>query len=89
MFFSTFTKSIWIDYLENITKEQEKRAMSKRMYKRQSTLRNFLCGNRLQQLEVARTSFITAICKRNFFLSRGSYSALLVALCASSNVDNF
>ena len=24
MSFSTFTQSIWIDYLENITKEQEK-----------------------------------------------------------------
>ena len=48
--------------------------MSKHRPKIHNTLRNFLCGNRLQQLEVAwakRVSAyalitIPAICKRNF-----------------------
>ena len=80
MCFSTFTQSIWIDYLENITKQQEKKEAQ---YKSagpysHSTLRNFFDGNRFQQLEVAcarRMSAYTqptipAICKPNFFSAK-------------------
>ena len=78
MCFSKFTQSIWIDYHENSTKgvaRERRGTMSTSRSKIHNTLRNFLCGNRLQQQEVAcvkRASaytlpIIPAICKRNFF----------------------
>ena len=55
--------------------------MSKRMYKIHITLRNFLCNNRLQQLEVTcdkRVSAYTlptipAICKHNLQTVSATY----------------
>ena len=71
--------------------------MSKHRSKSHNTLRNFLCGNRLQQLEstcVKRVSAYTqptidAICMRNLFLSQDGYSDLLVVFCALSTVKIF
>ena len=40
MCFSTFTKSIWIDYLENITKDQEKGDAQCQSTGLKSTIRN-------------------------------------------------
>ena len=71
--------------------------MSKRRSKSHNTaLRNFLCGNRLQQLEVASAKrfsaytlpTIPAICKATF-LNQVGYSDILLAFCASINVTNF
>ena len=70
--------------------------MSKRRSKNYNTLRNFLCDNRLQQLEVARAGRVSeytlptipVICKRKFFISQRDYSDFFVAFCASSKFKN-
>ena len=74
MCFSTFTQSIWIDYLENVNREQEKGEAQCQRAGLKATI-HFLCGNHMRQLEVACTKRVAAytlstipeIWERNFF----------------------